>query len=110
MIELEKLEDFVSLGGITMNQESTSELYLTECDYCCSHGASYRLFNAVPRFFDAAVTPHPDSGINEEIMVAKTYNQRTGLIDRIARSISTGATDIAGQMGTPINAKIRKLK
>ena len=110
MIELIKLEDLEQLGKAIMNQEHPLELYLTECDYCCSHNASYRLFTKVPEFKEVKGTLHPDTGPNIEIMVARTYNQDIDLIDKIARTISTQVRDIAGQGDIPIKAKIRKLK
>ena len=122
MLELKTLEELISLGKGMVGDDSVSELYLTECDNCCSNGASYRLFTDLPRFTRPWGSPHPDTGPNEDRMAAKTYFQKIGEIDKIAELISPG-TGNAGEdrahfeemyeardMDLPINATIRKLK
>lgn len=108
MMELERLDDFKALGRILMTNGHISQLYLTECDGCCCHGASYRLFTEVPKFGTSG--GHPDTGVNQKIMVAKIYNQPTGKIDKIAKEISQEVRDVSHQLDEYRRTNIRRLK
>lgn len=110
MLELDSVEQLVVIGTLAYNAKKVEELYLTECRGCCCDGASYRLFNSFPRFANLSY-PHPDTGANEGIMIAKIYDhKRIGLAKIIAESINKDSKDISGDRRTPARAIVYQIK
>ena len=106
-IDLENILELISVAQEELRNPERNELYLTECDKCCSRAGSYRLFSAIPDFRG---NQHPDTGPNGRIMLYRTYHQDEGLAERIAKIISSDAIQLSSGGAIPEEAIAYRLK
>src|SRR3989344_5377088 len=90
-LEFKELSLLIRLGSLALNAKNILQLYLTECQRCCSKAASYRLFTQIPEF---NANGHPDSGVNGKIIIARTYHQPENLLETLAKGISNNARKV----------------
>ena len=102
---VEGILGLVAVAREAMKNPEYEMLVLTECDKCCSEGASYRLFSGVPNFGKGNLlvqNQHPDtSGRNLDIMIAKCYSETPGMAERIAMVISPDARRLTVEDNVP---------
>jgi hypothetical protein len=109
-LAVEGVLGLISVANEAIKNPGYVEMYLTECSGCCSNtdGSSYRLFSRIPDFMSGE-KGHPDtSRKNKETMIAKCYNERNGLAERLSKIISKDARRV--RQGVPTESIIYKVK
>ncbi len=112
MLAVDGVLGLIAIARYAMADPKNEVLVLTECDRCCSDGASYRLFSGIPDMSDYGYkTAHPDtSGRNLDMMICKCYSEPEGLAERVARIISPDARRLKPEDGIPKNGIAYLLK